>query len=63
MVKCLDDNYDQLVVGHGNDSRIQDIRNNIDELEGIYDHTQSSKNRISEHKSLLRFLEHLKKRC
>lgn len=52
---------DKLIVGHGNDSRINEISDKIDELESKYNWTQRSKNEINECKCVHKFLLKTKK--
>lgn len=52
---------DYLVIGHGNDYRIQQIKSDIEKFKDEYDYTQKSSNKISEYQCLLRFLNKLRK--
>lgn len=59
--ECYGDDGGELVVGHGNDSRIQEIREIIDKLDEDYDYTQTSYNRINEYRCLLSYIRKLRK--
>jgi hypothetical protein len=59
--ECQGTEDDGLIVGHGNNERIEEIKEKIKKLESIYDYTQKSKNKIDEHKCLVRYIEKLKK--
>lgn len=50
-----------LIVGHGNDERIDELKAMINRLEEAYDYSQSMQNRIDENKCLLRYIERLRK--
>ncbi|WP_312832509.1 AbiH family protein [Sedimentibacter saalensis] len=58
--ECLG-NDDDLVIGHGNDYRIQQIKSDIEKFKEEYDYTQKSSNKINEYQCLLRFLNKLRK--
>lgn len=59
--ECLGDDDDELIIGHGNDIRIQEIEGIIYDLENNYDYTQSSMNKIEEYRCLSKFLSKLRK--
>lgn len=59
--ECLGKEDDELIIGHGNNQRINEIKKYIDELEGKYDFTQTMSNSINEYNCLLRYIERLKK--
>ncbi|NFH79640.1 hypothetical protein FDA09_07475 [Clostridium botulinum] len=59
--ECLGDYDDDLIIGHGNDKRIEEIEQDIYRLEQEYDYTQSKRNQIDEYNCLLRFLNKLRK--
>jgi hypothetical protein len=50
-----------LIVGHGNDERIEEIEGRIARMEADYDYSQSTQNRIDENRCLKRYLERLRK--
>ncbi|WP_426348819.1 AbiH family protein [Alloiococcus sp. CFN-8] len=52
---------DELVIGHGNNQRIDEIKKHIKKLNGKYDFTQAMNNEINEYSCLLRYIERLKK--
>ena len=56
----VDDDY-SLVVGHGDDNRINELKDKIIQLETEYNFKQTSKNFIDENKCLVRYIEILKK--
>lgn len=60
--ECAEDEED-LIVGHGNDKKIRDIRKKIEEYElnKYSDYYQSSRNRKNEYKCLLRYIEKMRK--
>lgn len=58
--ECLDE-YSELIVGHGNNIRIDAIRKYIEELEADYSYSQSDLNRINENEALFRYLSKLLK--
>lgn len=55
------DGENDLIIGHGNDRRIEKLKDRISKLEEDCDFSQSSQNRIDENKCLLRYLERLRK--
>lgn len=59
--ECFGDDGGELIVGHGNDSRIQEIKAVIEKLDDEYDFTQSSYNRINEYRCLLSYIKKLRK--
>ncbi len=59
--ECTGSQDDELVVGHGNDERINEIKRTVNTLREEYDWKQSSMNRINEHRSLIDFLTLLRK--
>jgi hypothetical protein len=59
--ECFGEDDDELIIGHGNDSRINEIRELIDKYEEKYNYTQNSNNKINEYKCLLRYIEGLRK--
>lgn len=59
--ECKSNKCNELIVGHGNDDRIEELRNKIYRLEKNYDYAQSSNNRINENKCLLSYIERLRK--
>jgi hypothetical protein len=59
--ECTENNGEELVVGHGNNSRIYDIKSKICKLEKNFDYTQKMKNDIDEHRCLLKYIEELRK--
>lgn len=59
--ECLGDDGGELIVGHGNDSRIQEIKAVIEKLDEKYDFTQSSYNRINEYRCLLSYIQKIRK--
>jgi hypothetical protein len=59
--ECFGDDNDELIIGHGNDYRINEIKKLIEEYKEDYDFTQRSSNKINEHKCLLRYIERLRK--
>lgn len=58
--ECFD-GVDNLIVGHGNDNRIIELKKKIAMCEEDYDYTQSSKNEENEYKCLLRYIQRLRK--
>ncbi|GAA0741255.1 hypothetical protein GCM10008906_22190 [Clostridium oceanicum] len=50
-----------MIIGHGNDDRIEKIKEIIKSYEEKYDFTKSSRNRINEYECLLRYLKWLRK--
>ena len=59
--ECNSSEGDLLVVGHGNDNRIQGLREIIEELNDAYDYTQTSQNSICEYTALLEYIKVLRK--
>jgi hypothetical protein len=59
--ECYGDDGDELVVGHGNDSRIHEIEEVIESFNTNYDYTQRSYNRINEYRCLLSYIRKLRK--
>lgn len=59
--ECHGDDGGKLIVGHGNDDRIQEIKNKIEKLDGEYDFTQRSYNRRNEYQCLHVYLKKLGK--
>ncbi|MDK0813381.1 AbiH family protein [Clostridium perfringens] len=59
--ECLGEDDDELIIGHGNNQRIDEIKKYIEELEKNYDFTQKMSNNINEYYCLLRYIESLKK--
>lgn len=59
--ECFGEEDDELIIGHGNNQRIDEIKKYIDELEEKYDFTQTMSNSINEYNCLLRYIERLKK--
>lgn len=59
--ECLGNDDDALVIGHGNDYRIQQIKRDVERFDGEYNYTQKSRNEINEYECLLRFLKKLRK--
>lgn len=59
--ESLGEDNGELIIGHGNNQRINEIEEHIKELNGKYDFTQRMKNRIDEYNCLLRYLKMLKK--
>jgi len=53
--------YSELIVGHGNDDRIEEIERKISELEENFDYSQKNYNNIEEYKCLLNHITDLKK--
>lgn len=53
--------YDELVIGHGNDNRIEEISKKIDKIKSEYTYTQSELNAINEHICILTYLEKTRK--
>ena len=58
--ECFD-GVDNLIVGHGNDNRIIELKKKIAMCKEDYDYTQSSKNEENEYKCLLRYIQRLRK--
>jgi hypothetical protein len=58
--ECLDDDS-YLTVGHGNDSALAELANQISIEETEYDYTQSSRNSIDEKECMLSFMKSLRK--
>lgn len=56
-----EEDSDELIVGHGNNQRINELRGYIDKLEQSYNFTQEINNTINEYQCLLRYIENLKK--
>lgn len=59
--ECFGNEDDELIIGHGNDTRIREIKKTIEELEEDYDYTQGTNNRINENRCLLRYIQKLRK--
>lgn len=59
--ECKEEDEEELIIGHGNDDRIEMIEEKIKLYEEKYDFTQSSRNRINEYKCLVRYLKRLRK--
>lgn len=59
--ECLGNDNDELIIGHGNDVGIEEIKNKIDILEDEYDYSQSSSNEIGEYNCLLNILREFRK--
>lgn len=59
--ECLENDESELIVGHGNDDRVEEIKDKIEELKKKYNYTQSSYNRINEYECLLRYIRKLRK--
>lgn len=59
--ECKEEDEEELIIGHGNDDRIEKIEKIIESYEEEYDFTQSSRNRINEYECLLRYLKRLRK--
>jgi len=59
--ECLGNDDDELIIGHGNDNRINEIETLIERFEQEYNYTQRSRNEIHEYRCLLRFLNRLRK--
>lgn len=59
--ECSGEDDDELIIGHGNDLRINEIKKLIKDLEEKYDFTQGSNNRINEYECLLRYIKRLRK--
>ena len=59
--ECFGEDDDELIIGHGNNQRIDEIKKYIDKLEKDYDFTQRMSNNINEYYCLLRYIERLKK--
>lgn len=53
--------YSNLIVGHGNESRIHEIEEIISNLENDYDYTQETRNEIDEYNLINNYLKELKK--
>lgn len=58
--ECFD-GADNLIVGHGNDNRIIELKKKIAICEEEYNYTQSEKNKENEYKCLLRYIQRLRK--
>lgn len=59
--ECFGEDDDELIIGHGNDYRIDEIKKLIQKFEEKYDFTQKSSNKINEYNCLLRYIESLRK--
>lgn len=59
--ECTDKDGEDLVVGHGNLVKIDELMEKLDECEKKYNFTQSAQNKIDEYKCLIRFVDRLKK--
>lgn len=59
--ECLGNDNDELIIGHGNDYAIEDVKDKINILEDEYDYTQSSLNERDEYTCLLNILRELRK--
>lgn len=59
--ECFGEEDDELIIGHGNINRIDEIKKCIDELEENYNYTQQMNNNINEYNCLLKYVETLKK--
>lgn len=59
--ECSGGDDDQLIIGHGNDDRINEIKELIEKLEEKYDFTQRSSNEINEYNCLLSYIKRLRK--
>ncbi|WP_342477434.1 AbiH family protein [Paenibacillus sp. FSL H7-0350] len=59
--ECTGDEDDELVVGHGDLERITELKEIIKGYEKDFNFTQKYRNKIDEHKCLLRYIQRLKK--
>lgn len=59
--ECFGTEKADLVIGHGNDQRIEQIRTIIEERTEDYNYTQRSYNRINEYECVLRYIKKLRK--
>lgn len=59
--ECMGNDDDELIIGHGNNSRINEIKRLIEKYEEEYDFTQRSNNKINEYNCLLRYIRSLRK--
>lgn len=59
--ECRGEEGENLIVGHGNDERIQEVRRIIEKLDEEYDYTQKSYNRRNEYQCLHDYLKKLRK--
>jgi len=59
--ECLGKDDDELIIGHGNYDRINEIKELIKKFDEEYDFTQRSSNKINEYNCLLRYIERLRK--
>lgn len=59
--ECFGEDDNELIIGHGNDYRINEIKKLIKSLEENYDFTQKSSNEINEYKCLLSYIKRLRK--
>lgn len=59
--ECHGNEDDELIVGHGNDDRLEDISQKINDLEAKYNFSQSSRNEINEYRCVHRYLEKTRK--
>lgn len=59
--ECSNDLGDELIVGHGNNDRIAKLNQIIIDLNNNYRFTQPELNEINEYKSLVKYLENIRK--
>lgn len=59
--ECTGDDDDDLVIGHGNNCRIEEIRLKIKEMEENYSWNQAERNTINEYECLLTYLKKIRK--
>jgi hypothetical protein len=59
--ECFGEDDDGLIIGHGNDDRINEIMELVEKLEGKYVFTQRSSNEINEYNCLLKYIKRLRK--
>lgn len=59
--ECSNDLGEELIVGHGNNDRINELKENINFLKSKYSYTQQELNEINEYECLVRYLENIRK--
>ena len=59
--ECFGGENDRLIIGHGNDYRINEIKELIVKFKEKYDYTQGGNNQINEYNCLLRYIKRLRK--
>lgn len=59
--ECHGEDGGELIIGHGNDSRILEIKYKIEKLDKEYDYTQRNYNRRNEYRCLHNYLKKLRK--